>query len=101
MTKAPKHLEADGRKLWRWADMHFEIGGVEPLLGELCAIADRLAAIRVALFAAAAPDTRLIAAETKLLSQYRNIWRLLGLADSTEPKRKVGRPPGVPLRKVG
>ena len=73
-----------GRRLWRWVARNYATSGCEPLVREICILADRLTQIREAL---AAPDLksadrgRLINAEIKVVGQYTRMWRLLGLAD--------------------
>jgi len=78
---------------------HFDPDGCEPLLAELCETADRLESVRAALRSCEKPDGRLVNAEVKLAGSYLRTWKLLGLADSLEAKRKVGRPAGVPMRR--
>jgi hypothetical protein len=95
----PKTLQTEGRKLWNWTVRRFNTEGLEPLLGELCQLADRLGAVRSELHKTL--DPRLIAAEVKLIAQYTRAWKLLGLADSDVAKGRPGRPVGVPARKKG
>jgi hypothetical protein len=91
-NKPPKTLQAEGIALWKWMAERFEISGLEPLLEQLCQTQDRLAAVR-AQSRKGPPDGRLVNSETKLLSQYVRIWKLLGLSDDDAKKNRVGRPP--------
>lgn len=91
-NEPPAELGAPGRKLWRWTADQFDVAGVEPLVAELCHLADRLNEVRAAIKASPKFDGRLVNAEVKLEGQFTRCWSLLGLADSTEEKRRVGRP---------
>jgi hypothetical protein len=99
MNKPPTTFAIEGRQLWHWAAERYDIEGTQPLLGELCQIADRLAAVRTK-FRRGTPDGRLISAEVKLIAQFTRAWKLLGLADSDAVKRPVGRPAGMPARRA-
>jgi P27 family predicted phage terminase small subunit len=97
---APNDLQAAGRQLWRRISSEFEVRGTEDLLQELCRLADRLAEVRSVLKAeglvVGVGDKQrrhpLADLEPKLSAQYQKVWRLLGLADSDQPRRPVGRP---------
>jgi hypothetical protein len=96
--KMPTALGPAGQKLWTWAAAEFETDGCQPLLAELCVTADRLEEVRNKLHRKF--DVRLINAEVRLAGQYTKIWRLLGLADSSNKARgKVGYPAGMPRGK--
>lgn len=99
MLTTPQTLGPEGRALWKWTTSHFEVAGCEPLLTELCSIADRLAEIRSAMKGTKL-DTRLVNAEVKLMGQFQRAWKLLGLADSEQPRRRVGRPAGVSAKRI-
>jgi hypothetical protein len=102
MTKPPPELKAAGRRLWRWLAENFEMAGVEPLAGELCALCDRLAAIRKELRGTPKLDVRLVNAEMKVCAAYARAWKALGLSVDDKPKGKAGYPAGVPRqRRVG
>jgi hypothetical protein len=95
-------LGYQGQKLWDWAQQNFESARTEPLLMELCRLADRLSEIRRELKKGL--DGRLVNAEVKVCSQFTKTWKLLGLADPPKAGRP-GRPEGVaqqpqPLRGV-
>jgi hypothetical protein len=91
----PKRLGPDGRHLWRWVSARYVTDGCEPLLNEICEVTDRLCRVRESLRGTDKPDTRLLAAEVKLLAQYARLWKLLGLADEQRAeRRRVGRPEG-------
>jgi hypothetical protein len=101
MTKTeppPDGLGLEGRKLWAWAERRYEIEDLGPLLAELCELKDRLEVVRASQREAKEPDPKLIAAECKLTTQFQHAWRLLGLAEDDEPKRRPGRPAGVAWR---
>jgi hypothetical protein len=84
-------LGYEGTQLFLWCQDHFDdCESVEPLLIELCQLADRLAEIRREL--AKGLDARLLSAEVKFANQYARAWKLLGLADP--PKAGRPRPPG-------
>jgi hypothetical protein len=85
-------LGYEGQKLFDWAQQNFEAQGVEPLLHELCVLADRLSEIRQALKKGL--DGRLVNAEVKVCSQFTKTWKLLGLADP--PKARPGGQEGIP-----
>jgi hypothetical protein len=102
-TKPPTELKAAGKKLWKWIDENFETAGVEPLAFELCALADRLAAIRKELRTSPKIDVRLINAEMKVAAAYARAWKILGLSADDKPKGRAGYPEGVarPERRAG
>jgi hypothetical protein len=93
-------------RLWKWLIENAD-GVLEsrPLVVELAVIADRLAEVRAKLAQQGLTVTAargriavnpLLGQETRLLKQYENLWRTLGLADKPEEeKRPVGRPPGT------
>ena len=95
-----------GARLFQWLVENAD-GVLEsrPLVAELCVIADRLFEVRAKLtqqgLTVSAARGRiaanpLLGQETRLLKQYENLWRTLGLADEAEEeKRPVGRPPGT------
>ena len=96
-SDAPMDLQGAGRALWMRLRKEFEIPReAEPLLAELCRIADSLAETRRILKA----DGMLVEGrkhaladlEPKLSGQFRNLWKLLGLADPQEPRIGPGRP---------
>ncbi len=107
-TNTPEELKpsGEGARLWQWLTENAD-GVMEsrPLVIELCQIADRLHEVRVKLaqqgLTVSAARGRiaanpLLGTETRLLKQYENLWRTIGLADeAAEEKRPVGRPPGT------
>ena len=103
--KLPADLGADGRRLFAWLDEIADIAAAEPLVVELCRIADRLGEVRAKLSSQGVTVTGargrpaknpLCDVELKLSGQYAKLWRALGLADKTpdDSRRSVGRPPG-------
>lgn len=98
--KTPSGLGPDGRKLWAWIAAEFSVDGTEPLVTEICRVADRLAEVRKAIGeqgvgGADGKRNPLLDSEMKLSGQFGKLWRTLGLADqSPAAKRPVGRPPG-------
>jgi len=91
-------LGTAGRKLWQEISKDSDIEGAEPLLTELCVVADRLAEIRTilkrdGLVTAKGRKHPLCDMEARLSGHYATLWKLLGLADDpNEPKRPPGRP---------
>ncbi len=86
----------EAAKLRAWIEENFEAQGCAPLVDPLCALSDRLAAVRAQLQRKV--DTRLVNAECKLVSQFNMTWRLAGFADPEE-KPKRGRPIGGPMQR--
>lgn len=96
--KPPKELKPPGKALWNSVLDFADIAGCEPLLAELCKIADRLHQVREQIAEDGLVDEdgkkhTLADLETRLVGQYLASWKMLGLADSGEPRRPVGRPP--------
>jgi hypothetical protein len=101
-STVPKDLGPSGRALWRWVTQQGDISGTEPLVAELCRLQDRLAELRALLAKDGAvlresgrirkhPAADL---EPKISGQFRQAWKLLGLADPPPAERRpVGRPP--------
>jgi len=95
LTQDTSGLGKEGRRLWRWLALSYELEGAEPLVRELCVLSDRLTQVRSDLVG---PDlkpidrARLVSVEVKLVGMFTRCWRTLGLADPGEPKRPVGRP---------
>lgn len=100
--KPPKDLGTAGKALWRWCVQQGDVSGTEPLLGELCRLADRLTELRALL----AKDGAIIREagrirkhpasdlEPKISGQFQKVWKLIGLADPPPAERRpVGRPP--------
>jgi hypothetical protein len=92
--------DGEGRRLWTW--LHAQCEGIEenePLVIELCRIADRLEQVRAkiksqGLWITGSKKNSLLDVEIKFSSQYNRLWRQLGLSDKPdEEKRPVGRPP--------
>jgi hypothetical protein len=95
MSKAPKPLGTEGQRLWNELQKSFDLDGCEPLLTELCRVADRLAEIRAEIARAGVANAgRLLDVEAKLSGQFRMLWRSLGLTDAEKEPKKIGRPPG-------
>jgi len=98
--QTPKKLGPAGQRLWRWALERFEFENCEPVLEQLCEIYDRLEGVRTESRKQEKTDSKLVNAECKLLSQYNQLWKTLGLnLEEEQPKNRVGRPAGVPARK--
>jgi len=81
--KPPSDLGPAGRDLWRSIEKSYCIDGTEPVLHEFCRVADRLQEIRDAYVSgggAKGPNAeKLIGSETKMLNQWRQLARSLGL----------------------
>ena len=100
--KRPADLDKAGRELWDALQEQYDLDDSGPLLAELCRTADRLAAVRKSLRddgLTRQKDGRtykhpLSDLEPKLAAVYGRLWKLLGLSESREPIRDVGRPPG-------
>lgn len=97
-SKTSKTLKTAGRRLRQWLDEQCETEGAEPLVTELCKIADRLAEVRAQIakdgVAPAGKKNPLLDIEIKLSGMFTKTWRTLGLADKEpEVRRPVGRPP--------
>jgi hypothetical protein len=97
--RAPSDLKKPGRHLWRWVTTNFHTTGVEPLLSELCHVADRLSEVRGVLAqegvlpaSGKGKQHALVNAEVKLSGQFMRLWRTVGLADETKVSSPVGRP---------
>lgn len=108
--KPPKDLKKDGKKLWNWINEQFDgqIEDAQPLVEELCRLADRLAGLRAEIAKqghwlpgkTTAKGIQLpgsknpaIDQELKCSAAFNQTWKLLGLADKPEPSRAPGRPP--------
>jgi hypothetical protein len=102
----PDDLRADGegRRLWSWLAQNADgVLDSRPLVAELCRMADRLEQVRAKLAQQGLTVTAargriasnpLLTQEVRLVKQYENLWRTLGLSDEPEEeKRPVGRPP--------
>jgi len=90
-TKPPHGLGKAGHKLWHHVASNYDLMGNEPVLEELCRVADRLAEVRSRIAEDGLVDGNgrkhaLADLEPKLSGQFRMLWRLLGLSDDEEPK---------------
>lgn len=93
-----------GRLLLEELESGYTLDGLEPAVTELCRAADRLQQIRDiltrdGLVQANGRKHVLVDAETKQAALFVSLWRLIGLADSDQPARPVGRPPSSEARK--
>jgi hypothetical protein len=94
--KPEQSLGKHGRKLWTEITAQFDVVGVEPLLGELCALKDRLAEVREAIAAKGVVEAgKLLDTEVRLCGQFRQLWRAIGLGDRDSEPKRIGRPPGT------
>ena len=87
--KKPKFDRA-GSDLLAWLETQFNTKGVEPMVYELCEIADRLAAVRGEIRRAGVSVSGgrniLLDQEVKIVAAFARYWRLLGLAESDKAK---------------
>jgi hypothetical protein len=95
--KCMKKLGKDGQRLWKDVSGRFDVTGCEPLLTELCTVADRLAQVRAAIAVeGVTAKNRLLGVELRLVDQFTKVWRTLGLADLPPVERRpAGRPTEV------
>ena len=101
-NESPKDLkpEGEGIRLWQWLHAECEnIAECEPLVIEICRIADRLEQVRSkiaagGLWITGSKKSPMLDVEIKLSSQFNKLWKQLGLSDKPQAeKRPVGRPP--------
>jgi hypothetical protein len=90
---AAPRKDTAGDELFTWCDTNYDLTGAEPVVKEMCELADRLEQVRNKL--KETPDPKLIGAEVKLSASFMRCWKAAGFGDANKPPaRPVGRPEG-------